>query len=484
MKLPLGLSLGVRLILLGLGIALLGLAPQPHALRRSLEEAAEAARQGQASRAAHALAQAAQRAPWRGDWWEQAGLFAWQAGEAQAAVDYLEHARAVGVLSGRGWLALGEAYHALGEHHLTIRAWQSALESEALPPESYARLAQAYLEEGEYYRAVLTLRRWAEASPQEATPHYQLGLLLAARQPQDALPPLERAARLDAAYQPALERLRRALLSARFAEERAYTLLVCGRALAALGEWSLAAEAFYQATLARPDYAEAWAYLGEARQHPATGSLQIAPLRSSDGLAELQTALRLNPKSLAAHTFSALYWLRQANCPLAEEHATTALALDERNSTLWAQRGAIQAQCGRLKEAYASYLKAVDLSPYDPEYLRHLIAFLVDYNYEGRAQALPLARRLVARFPDQAPNLDLLGQVLLQQGDLANAERFFRRALELDPGYAPAHLHLGLLYALRGERQAALSEFHLVLTLTSDPATAAQAQHLIETYFP
>lgn len=45
-------------------------------------------------------------------------------------------------------------------------------------------------------------------------------------------------------------------------------------------------------------------------------------------------------------------------------------------------------------------------------------------------------------------------------------------------------MHLGLIYALRGEREAALRELDLAISLASGTPTAAQAQRLIEMYFP
>ena len=44
-----------------------------------------------------------------------------------------------------------------------------------------------------------------------------------------------------------------------------------------------------------------------------------------------------------------------------------------------------------------------------------------------------------------------MGQVLIKLGDDLNAERFLDQAIQADPNYAPAHLHLGFLYLVRGD---------------------------------
>ena len=38
------------------------------------------------------------------------------------------------------------------------------------------------------------------------------------------------------------------------------------------------------------------------------------------------------------------------------------------------------------------------------------------------------------------------GAILAQQNDLANAELFFKKAIEIDPNYLPAKLNLGFVY--------------------------------------
>ena len=55
-------------------------------------------------------------------------------------------------------------------------------------------------------------------------------------------------------------------------------------------------------TQSRPDYGEAWAFLGEARQHlPSTSEQQ------AQSLIELEKAYQLDPESIAANSFLGLY---------------------------------------------------------------------------------------------------------------------------------------------------------------------------------
>ena len=343
-------------------------------------------------------------------------------------------------------------------------------------------LSYAHQEQGDLPAAIADLQALAELQPQDAQLLYRLGLLLAAQQPPAAQTYLDRAAQLDERYQPASAGLRRAVLSSRFAEDPAYTLLLTGRALAALREWSLAGQAFHQAVNLRPDYAEAWAYLGEALQHADQGSLVLPAPNSSDGLPELSKALQLDPDSLAAHTFLAMYYARRGSFDQALEALRKAITLNPDNQSLQLQLASLLAASGELYQAKDTYLQAIQNTPQDPAFVRMLVQFCLDYDFEVAQTALPLARRLAGGYPADPANLDIMAQVLIQRGDLASAARFLERSLALDASYTPAWLHLGRARLLQGDRAGARTALRQVLALTPGSSEAAQAERLIEDY--
>ena len=476
------LDISLRLLLLFVCLLLLGLAPRPHAFDQALRQATGALADGSPLRASRAVAQAAHLAPWRADLWELAGIYASQAGQAQPAIEYLERAGASSTLSARGWLALGQAYQQTDDLPAAIRSWRQAVDRYGPSTQALEYLSQAHLVQGDYPAAIDELKALAEMQPQDAPLLHRLGLLVATQDPPAAQSYLDRAAQLDARYQPVAAGLRRAVLSARFAEDPAYTLLVTGRALAALGEWSLAGRAFQQAILLRPDYAETWAYLGEARQHADRGTLILPAPDSGDGLVELRKALELDPDSLAAHALLALYYARRGSFDLALVTLREAIALDPENLSLQVQLASLLAASGDLYQAKETYLQAIQRSPQDPAHARLLVQFCLDYDFEVTQTALPLARRLAGQYPDDPANLDIMAQVLIHQGDLASAERFLERALALDSSYTPALLHLGQARVLQGDRAGALHALDQVIAHSPGSPEAAQAQRLIDDY--
>ncbi len=262
--------------------------------------------------------------------------------------------------------------------------------------------------------------------------------------------------------------------------------MAAGRGLASLGEWKFAEEAFRQATLTSPDYAEAWAYLGEARQHTIDGLWPEGnkALPPETGLPELKKAIELDPNSIAAYLFMAMYWRRQDRYDQALASLQTAIGIDPQNPILQIEMGETLATLGDLGAALDAYRKAVELSPNDSSFLNYLVSFSLKYEYHIEEIALPAARQAVILAPDDPEVLDSMGQVLIKLDDQINAEKFLNRALEKDPSYAPAYLHLGQVYLIQGKLPQAQAQLNLVTKLAPGSPAADQAQRLIRAYFP
>jgi tetratricopeptide (TPR) repeat protein len=354
-----------------------------------------------------------------------------------------------------------------------------AVQGKGIPADDiYTRLLPVHRQQADYPAVLADLQALTDLQPDDAGLQYQLGLVLAALQPEEALSHLSRAAELDPSLAEQTDKLAQNIRIARLKDDPAFTLLEAGRALGALNEWALAAEAFRRATQTRPDYAEAWAYLGEARQ-------QLPEAQAGgDGLAELDYALQLDPKSLSAHMFLSLYWQRQGQLDRALDYLDQAASLYPDNPTLHTEMGHVLALQGDLPAAQQAYQQAIELAPQDPIYYRLLAAFSLAHNYQVSQVGLPAARKALLLSPNDPASLDMLGQVLLELGDSTSAKRFLERAVLQQPRYAPAHLHLGLIYVIEGNRQAAYEKFNHVLSLAPGTTAADQAQRLLDNYFP
>ena len=463
-----------RILIPLLLMTLLGNTARPHQVDLALQAAHRDLDAGAPLSAAEKIAAAAEGLPRRADLWELAGQYALQGGDPAAARTYFEQAISAGSLTPAGLASMGEAALLLGDQPAAMEAWQAAIDTGGPSIPLYEKLAAAFRSRGDYPAAISSLQALTLLQPGEARRPYELGLLFAATQPESALAPLALASELDPALGPDAQRVARSIRTARLAGDPVYTLVASGQALASLDEWDLAAEAFRLAVEANPGYAEAWAFLGEARQH-----------LNQDGLPALEEALALNPDSVAANTFLALYWQRQERPELALVYLYAADGLEPENPALQAEIGSSLAALGLLDSARKHYQKSAELAPRDPQYWRSLAGFSIKYEVQVREIGLPAARQAVLLDPEDPASLDVMAQVLTLLGDPASAERFLKRALKTDPNHAAARVHLGLVYLLRGKPSLAREQFDLVQTLApADSAEAEQARRLLEVYFP
>jgi predicted CXXCH cytochrome family protein len=96
-------------------------------------------------------------------------------------------------------------------------------------------------------------------------------------------------------------------------------------------------------------------------------------------------------------------------------------------------------------------------------------------------------RRAVAEYvrsqeyhADRADARTNLGNLFLQRGDMARAEREFRRAIELDPGFVPAYANLSDLYRVRRMDDAAAKVLAEAISRQPEAAALHHAMGLLQ----
>jgi tetratricopeptide (TPR) repeat protein len=429
--------------------------------------------EGRFAAAASDYSAAARLLPWQPALWERAAQAALASGHPQAAIPLFERAGDKKALSLQGWLAWGNAYQQSGDIASALTTWQAGIEQYGSSAAVYARLAQAYNLQGDYPAAITAWSALLDLDEGNADAHFRLGLLLAATTPELALPELMQAARLDPGMDATVQGLRASLNAALLVDNRPYQLLISGRALATLGEWELAAEAFRRVVAARPDYAEAWAWLGEAHQH-----------LGADGLPDLQRALLLDPDSPGVNALVGLYWQRQGQAGQALAYFRKAMRLEPGNAAWHAAAGSAAEQSGDLVAALAYYKQAVALDPQGATYWHSLASFCAQYQVEVTETGLPAAQRLLALAPQDWRSQDVMGQVAQAASDPLSAEKYYLGALELAPEQAGPHFHLGLLYLQLSRAQPAYDNLVKARKLDPDGPYGWQAGRLLERYFP
>lgn len=422
---------------------------------------------GQFSQASHLLGQVAEHIPLP-SLWEQAGLLAYRAQEYPRAILLLENARARGVLTLEGWDTLGLAYWQDHQPDRALTRWHEALRGLGPSARLFARLALAYRHLEDWQNERQALQEWVRLKSDDAYPHYRLGLLLLSQDLVQADAEFALAASLDPRLGSAVEALRAALNQARQAPDETERLLLLGRALGMVEEWKLALLLFEQAVSRAPENGEAWAWLAEARQH--TGQ----PLQD-----ELERAHRLAPRSATVHLLSGLFAFRNGENIRAIREFLQAAELQPQESAIWVALGEAYAQQGELSLAMVAYQRATQLAPERADVWRALATFCATYGVQVQEIGLPAARQAVILQPNDARNLDVLGWLLLLNGDLNSAERMLSQALDLQPDLASVHLHLGMLYLYKGQNTQAESHLNEVLNLAPQSPLAEMARRML-----
>ena len=450
-----------------------GVLPRPLALDRALAGARTALEDGRAPGAARHLVEILRQQPWRTSLWELAGRSALSAGDPGAAIAYLNEALASGAITGAGHLALGDAHRLHGDWDSAAEHWRLA-EAQGIDPVAVRlRLLDAHRRRGDYAAAIEDLQVLAALQPENASFHYQLGLLLAAREPDAAMGSLLQAVELDDRLAEAVALLEQSLTPADEIADPAFVLFNAGRALASLDEWTLAAEAFRQALLANPGYPDAWAFMGTAVER-----------LGNDGEDFFATALELDPDSLTANLLYALHLRRSDRASEALPYLEKAREIAPDSAAVAAESAQVHAALGDVNQALDNLVRAVELAPDDPAYL-HLLAMFSIYNeIQIEEIGLPAARKAVLEDENDPVALDLLGYAYYLGGDTVTGMRFLHRALEANPNYAPARLHLGLLYLARDRAGDARTQLELAVQLAPESEVGLQAREILDDYLP
>lgn len=407
---------------------------------------------------------------WRADLWERAGRSAFTAKNYNEAIRLLKRSPS---LSPDGWADWGESHLRLDQTEETIRVLEQGLEEAGANARAYRLLALAYYAQGDLARESAALENYLALQADDAPAHYRLGLLSALQDRERALAELSLAVEQEEDYAPAQQTMQTTLNLASLEKDESKRLVVIGRGLGLVQEWELASEAFQRAVEADGENAEAWAWLGEARQHLGQG-----------GGEEVERAVALNPFSANVRALSGLYWKRNEQPRRALAEFQWAVTLEPENPFWLAALGEAYAQSSDLPSALDAYQRAASLAPTDASFWRLLAVFCAQYTFQTAEVGVAAAHQVALLAPEDAASYDLLGWLYLASGLQAEAETALQRALALDANLAAARLHLGMLYLQRGDYPAARAQLLLARDLDPGSAEGRLAEEMLEQYFP
>jgi tetratricopeptide (TPR) repeat protein len=452
---------------------LLSFEPRPLALTVTWHAARLAAAQEKYADAVALYRKIIEFQPERIDLWETIGNLAYQAGDFEGSIEAYHQAEAAGLISIDGRFNLGGAYRNLGEIELARQQWRRLAELPGLIADQYAELVSFQRQYGDFEGALLTAEKWHNKFPGDNQASYAYGLHLSYIDPERAREVLMPVSAADAPEAEKSLALLQGIETAILAGHAEYGLVVIGQRLLEIREVDLAEQAFLQAVRSNPGYAEAWALLSEAQQRSG-----------KDGWPALDQARRLNPESDLVRVELVLYHRREGQIKQAL-NILQSLADDHPREARWKiEIGGALAETGDLIAAMRSYQEATELEPENADAWRALAAFTAENGFDSQSYSIPAAVKAMELDPDNPQSLDLMGWILLIEGELNQAEQFLQQALEKDGDHPRALLHLAQVYLEMNRLSLAYKPLSQAAAQNDDPSAALQASRLLERYFP
>jgi Flp pilus assembly protein TadD len=327
---------------------------------------------------------------------------------------------------------------------------RAAIRTDPANADAHLLLGSILAEGGETAEAISNLREAVRLQPHSPMAYNALGEALSdADDITAARDAFQKAAQLDPQFAQARENLGLMLLQAGDlagaaqqldiaitllgeTEAAAYTRYLRARVHTASGEVKQAATELQRAVALRPEFAEAWSDLGQAR---------VSLADDAGALTALRRAVEINPDGAVAQT----------------------------------RLGSLYLQLGKPADAVRHLERAALLSPDNQTALNSLQLALREIGQAERADAVKFQLTEIFHKRDQASrnalaavNLNNEGADLEKQGNFAGAVEKYRAAIELNPEHAGIRANYGVALLRLGQWERGLTQ--LRTAVRQDPS--------------
>lgn len=327
---------------------------------------------------------------------------------------------------------LSQSYLATGRLEKSDELWDEIIDAPDVRPEQLKHLYQIQQNAGDWLGAYRTIYRWHQLEPDQAEVQRQLVLAQILFEPEKAVESIN-TFRLSE-FKPILVELDTIVSS----DNPTYQLVIAGNIYSRLGEWEYAVQAFSKVVELDPNYAEGWAFYGNALMN--TGE---------NGFFALDKAINLSPTSKISKAYLASYW-RDQNDLAKSIDLYKDLIHEEENQPVWYHElGKTYILNGDTEKALTAFQKTTELAPTNIYYWLYLAKFSGDFRLEIQTVGMPAARQAMLIDDENWEVFDVLGWLYLLEKDYTSAERFFSNAFGIAPENPMVNLHLGQLYSLQ-----------------------------------
>jgi len=374
--------------------------------------------------------------PWQANLWIRLAEKQYQRGDFNEAINSLKKSEAIEPLSVEHTILLGQVYWDANQREKAFVAWQSIIQKSDARAEDLQELVIIQQLKNDWFGAYQTLLSWQQIEPDNKDLVSPLAYSQIIFEPEAAINTISQSYnRKLQSYLPEIEIIQQE-------ENSIYQMILSGNLLASIGEWHYATAAYAYVTRMDPEYAEGWAFYGNALMNSG-----------KDGYPALNKALSISPESVIAKAYLASYW-RIRNDFVRSLEIYQELCNDEPNQAIWQQElGHTYLLAGNPEKALQAFIKTTKIEPGNAYYWINLARFCGDYKLDIQEIGLPAARQALLIDENNWEANDTLGWLLLILEDYTSAERFLRAAYNQLPESALVNLHLGQLYYFQEKSQ-------------------------------
>ncbi len=327
----------------------------------------------------------------------------------------------------------------------TIEKAQAEIARDPASVRNWASLGAVLMTHKFHAEAVRCFAEAESLQPDQPRWPYLQGVILLTWAPEEALPKLERAAKLAGDTPPAPK-------------------LKLAEALLERGQLDKASELLTAVSKAHPD---------EPQANLGLGRLALAHEKLEDAVGYLESAAQNPQTARAALSLLSATQQRLGHKEAAAEASTRAAALPREPPMIdpfvgeisamqtglqsWLTRGDRLFRAGKPREGMALLEQTIAIYPNSAAAWRVLgQARLIEKDYPAGEKAL---RRAIELAPEESVIHYALGNALALQGRFTEAAGAFRKAIDLWPTYAPSYYHLAQCLEQEGQRVEAIDSY-------------------------
>lgn len=401
--------------------------------------------------------------PWQVELWNQVAQKEFESENYAEVIRSYNTILAYQPLTVEQSIFLSQSYLATGDLKKSDEIWDEIINDPGIKPEQLKQLYPIQQGAGDWLVAYRTIDRWHQLEPDHAEAARQLVLSQILFEPVKAIESINTFKMSE--FQPVLVDLDTIVAS----DNPTYQLVIAGNIFSRLGEWEYAVQAFSKVVELDPNYAEGWAFYGNALMN--TGE---------NGFFALEKAINLSPTSKISKAYLAAYW-RDQNDLAKSIDLYNDLINEEGNQPVWYQElGKTYILSGDTEKALAAFLKTTELAPTNIYYWLNLAKFSGEFRLDIQTVGIPAARQAMLINSENWEVFDVLGWLYLLEKDYTSAERFLSNAFGFAPENAMVNLHLGQVYSLQNRDELANYYLERSINHTDDPELIELAKKFLK----